>query len=98
MARILFTNVSIFDGTGAAPYAGEVVEGNRIYNSEARSGMQSQGVFMNSRPNGDYSLATKPGTTEVPEAVRRRPALAAILSAARKHSAPMPIPASTSLK
>ncbi len=51
MARILFTNVSIFDGTGAAPYAGEaLVEGNRIYNSEARSGMQSQGVFMNSRP------------------------------------------------
>jgi hypothetical protein len=73
MARILFTNVSIFDGTGAAPYAGgALVEGNRIYNSEARSGMQSQGVFMNSRPNGDYSLATKPGTTEVPEAVGRR--------------------------
>jgi len=31
MARILFGNVQIFDGTGAAPYAGEaLVEGNRI--------------------------------------------------------------------
>jgi imidazolonepropionase-like amidohydrolase len=31
MTRILLTNVKIFDGTGAAPYAGEVlVEGNRI--------------------------------------------------------------------
>ena len=31
MARTLFTNVSILDGSGANPYAGEVlVEGNRI--------------------------------------------------------------------
>ena len=31
MARTLFTNVSIFDGSGAKPYTGEVlVEGNRI--------------------------------------------------------------------
>ncbi len=31
MARILFTNVSIFDGTGAPPYPGEaLIEGNRI--------------------------------------------------------------------
>ncbi|HXQ50766.1 MAG TPA: amidohydrolase family protein [Stellaceae bacterium] len=31
MARILLTNVNIFDGTGAPPYAGEVlVEGNRV--------------------------------------------------------------------
>ncbi|HUK59783.1 MAG TPA: amidohydrolase family protein, partial [Stellaceae bacterium] len=31
MARILLTNVKVFDGTGAASYPGEVlVEGNRI--------------------------------------------------------------------
>jgi len=31
MATILFTNIAIFDGTGAAPYRGEVlVDGNRI--------------------------------------------------------------------
>ena len=31
MANLLFTNVKIFDGTGAMPYAGEVlVQGNRI--------------------------------------------------------------------
>ncbi len=31
MANVLFTNVRIFDGTGALPYAGEVlVQGNRI--------------------------------------------------------------------
>jgi hypothetical protein len=31
MTSVLFTNVRIFDGTGALPYAGEVlVQGNRI--------------------------------------------------------------------
>ena len=31
MANMLFTNVRIIDGTGAPPYAGEVlVQGNRI--------------------------------------------------------------------
>jgi len=31
MANVLFTNVRIFDGTGAAPYAGEaLIQGNRI--------------------------------------------------------------------
>ena len=31
MTSVLFTNVLIFDGTGALPYAGEVlVQGNRI--------------------------------------------------------------------
>ena len=31
MANVLFTNVRIIDGSGAAPFAGEVlVQGNRI--------------------------------------------------------------------
>ena len=38
MARTLFTDVNIFDGTGAAPFAGEVlVQGNRIEVANAGS-------------------------------------------------------------
>jgi imidazolonepropionase-like amidohydrolase len=39
MADVLFTNVRIFDGSGAAPYAGEVlVQGNRIRRVARASG------------------------------------------------------------
>ena len=40
MANVLFTNVRIFDGSGAQPYAGDVlVQGNRI--SRVSSGVRS---------------------------------------------------------
>jgi predicted amidohydrolase YtcJ len=37
MTSVLFTNVRIIDGTGAQPYAGEVlIQGNRIARIGAR--------------------------------------------------------------
>ncbi|HVL58750.1 MAG TPA: amidohydrolase family protein [Burkholderiaceae bacterium] len=46
MANVLFTNVRILDGSGAAPYAGQVlVQGNRIARvSRGAAGMPSAGV------------------------------------------------------
>lgn len=46
MANVLFTNVRIFDGTGAQPYAGQVlVQGNRISRiSRGASAMPLSGV------------------------------------------------------
>ncbi|HEY8538254.1 MAG TPA: amidohydrolase family protein, partial [Steroidobacteraceae bacterium] len=60
---ILFTNVRIFDGTGAAPFAGEVlVEGNRI---AAVRGPGAQPLSRESKRVIDASGATlMPGLTE----------------------------------
>src|SRR5215475_7761821 len=46
MANVLFTNVRIFDGSGAQPYAGEVlVQGNRIARvARGARAMQLSGV------------------------------------------------------
>ena len=54
MPNTLFTNVQILDGTGAEPYAGEVlVQGNRI---------KQIGKDGNGLPHGETaSVSTQPG-------------------------------------
>ncbi|HVF65565.1 MAG TPA: amidohydrolase family protein [Casimicrobiaceae bacterium] len=58
MANVLFTNVRIIDGTGAAPYAGEVmVQGNRI---------QRVGRGARSLPTGNVTTIDGAGATLMP--------------------------------
>ncbi|MFO1035757.1 MAG: amidohydrolase family protein [Geminicoccaceae bacterium] len=63
MAATLFTNVRIFDATGAAPYAGEVlVQGNRIKKVAKGSGQISRDEAGRTVDGGGMTLM--PGMTE----------------------------------
>lgn len=59
MPAVLFTNVRIFDGSGRAPFAGEVlVEGNRIASVSTAGG--------NQRPSADATVIDGNGATLMP--------------------------------